>query len=79
MRSGCIDPRFLTSALVGYEWLASLLSRFTGAKAIDAHWIGVWVDPSRSGRCGEAKILDTTRTRTAALQINVDVLYIFSL
>jgi hypothetical protein len=37
---------FLTSALVGNEWSASLPGRFTpGEKAHDIHWIGAWVDP----------------------------------
>jgi hypothetical protein len=37
---------FLTSALVGGEWLASLHGRFTpGEKAPGTHWIGGWVDP----------------------------------
>jgi hypothetical protein len=34
---------FLTSALVGGEWLASRLCRFTtGEKAPGTHWIGGW-------------------------------------
>jgi hypothetical protein len=41
MGSGCIDPFFLTSALVGGEWSASRLCRFTPG----THWIGSWVDP----------------------------------
>jgi hypothetical protein len=37
---------FLTSALVGGEWLASHLGRFTpGERAPSTHWIGGWVDP----------------------------------
>jgi hypothetical protein len=37
---------FLTSALVGGEWSASLSSRFTpGEIAHDTHWIGGWVGP----------------------------------
>jgi hypothetical protein len=39
-------PVFLTSALVGGEWSASLLCRFTpGERVSDTHWIGGWVDP----------------------------------
>jgi hypothetical protein len=35
---------FLTSALVGDEWLASRLSRFNPLdKAPGTHWIGGWV------------------------------------
>jgi hypothetical protein len=37
---------FLTSALVGGEWSASLPSRFTpGERAPDVHWIGDWGAP----------------------------------
>jgi hypothetical protein len=37
---------FLTSALVGGEWSASLPARFTpGEKPSSIHWIGGWVDP----------------------------------
>jgi hypothetical protein len=37
---------FLTSALVGSEWSASRLGRFTrGERAPGTHWIGDWVDP----------------------------------
>jgi hypothetical protein len=37
---------FLTSALVGGEWSASRLGRFTsGDRAPGTHWIGGWVDP----------------------------------
>jgi hypothetical protein len=40
---------FLTSALAGGEWSASLPGRFTpGERAPGTHWIGGWVDP-RSG------------------------------
>jgi hypothetical protein len=50
---GWVDSQihiFLTSALVGGEWLASHPCRFTPG----AHWIGGWVGPqSRSGRRGE--------------------------
>jgi hypothetical protein len=38
--SGCIDPLFLTSALVGGEWSTSRAGRFTPG----THWIGSWVD-----------------------------------
>jgi hypothetical protein len=37
---------FLTSALVGCEWLALRLSSFTPrARVPNAHWIGGWVGP----------------------------------
>jgi hypothetical protein len=37
---------FLTSALVGGEWSASRLRRFTpGERAPGTHWIGSWVGP----------------------------------
>jgi hypothetical protein len=37
---------FLTSALVGGNWSASLTSRFTlEERAPSTHWIGVWVFP----------------------------------
>jgi hypothetical protein len=37
---------FLTSALVGGEWLASRPGRFTpGERAPGTHWIGGCVDP----------------------------------
>jgi hypothetical protein len=37
---------FLTSALVGGEWSASLPGRFTPREsAPGTHWIGGWVDP----------------------------------
>jgi hypothetical protein len=45
-RSGCVDPPFLTSTLVGGEWSASRLDRFTsGERAPGTHWIGGWVGP----------------------------------
>jgi hypothetical protein len=45
MGSGCIDPLFLTSALVGGEWSTSRPGRFTpGERAPGAHWIGGCVD-----------------------------------
>jgi hypothetical protein len=38
--------KFLTSALVGGEWSASLCSCFThGERAPDTSWIGGWVGP----------------------------------
>jgi hypothetical protein len=53
---------FLTSALVGSEWLASRPGRFTPKeRAPGTHWIGDWVDP-RTGVDVE-KILDPTGTR----------------
>jgi hypothetical protein len=37
---------FLSSALVGGEWSASRLSRFTlGERTPGTHWIGGWVNP----------------------------------
>jgi hypothetical protein len=46
MGSGCTDHVFLSSALDGGEWLASLPSRFTpGERAPGTHWIGDWVGP----------------------------------
>jgi hypothetical protein len=40
---------FLTSAVVGGEWSASRLCRFTpGVRAPGAHWVGGWVDPRDS-------------------------------
>jgi hypothetical protein len=45
MGSGCIDPLFLTSALVGGEWSTSRPGRFTpGERVPGTHWIGDWVD-----------------------------------
>jgi hypothetical protein len=42
--SGCINPHFLTSALVGGEWSASHLGRFTlGETAPGTEWIGGWI------------------------------------
>jgi hypothetical protein len=52
---------FLTSALVGGEWSASRLVRFTSEeKAPGTHGIGSWECPRRE----EEKIHDTTGTRT---------------
>jgi hypothetical protein len=43
--SGCIDPLFLTSTLVGGEWSNSRPGRFTsGERAPGTHCIGGWVD-----------------------------------
>jgi hypothetical protein len=43
--SGCIDPLFWTSALVGGEWSTSRPGRFTpGERAPGTHSIGGWVD-----------------------------------
>jgi hypothetical protein len=40
---------FLTLALVGGEWSASRLGRFTpGERAPGTHWIGGWVGPRAS-------------------------------
>jgi hypothetical protein len=55
---------FLTSALAGDEWSASLPGRFTpGERAPGTHWKGGWVDP-RAGLDDVKKILDPTGTRT---------------
>jgi hypothetical protein len=46
MGSGGIAPPFLTSALDGGEWSASLPGRFTpGERAPDTHWIGGCMGP----------------------------------
>jgi hypothetical protein len=43
---GIEDQIFLTSALVGGEWSASRLGRFTPKeRASGTHWIGGWVGP----------------------------------
>jgi hypothetical protein len=43
-----VEVSFLTSALDGGEWLASLPCRFTpGKKVSGAHWIGDWMAPRR--------------------------------
>jgi hypothetical protein len=43
--SGCIDPHFLTSALVGGEWSTSRPGRFTpGERTPGTHWIVRSVD-----------------------------------
>jgi hypothetical protein len=58
---------FFTSALAGGEWSASGPCRFTsGERASGTHFIGGWVDPSRSGRYGEVKIFYPKGTRTPA-------------
>jgi hypothetical protein len=55
---------FLTSALVGGEWSASPLCRFTpGESAPGTHWIEGWVSP-RAGLDDVENILDPTGTRT---------------
>jgi hypothetical protein len=37
---------FLTSALVGGEWLVSRICRFTSEESVPyTHWIGGWVSP----------------------------------
>jgi hypothetical protein len=42
-----MDPRFLTSALVGGEWSASRPGRFTSwERAPGTRWVGGWVAPS---------------------------------
>jgi hypothetical protein len=48
--SGCIDSRFLTSALVGGKWSASRPGRFTprGKSPPGTIWIGDWVGPQAS-------------------------------
>jgi hypothetical protein len=46
----------LASALVGGEWSASRLCRFTPG----AHWIGVWVGPRAVWTTWRSEILDLT-------------------
>jgi hypothetical protein len=60
---------FMTLVLVGGEWLASRLSQFTSGErappppnSFDRRLDGL---QSRSRRCGEEKILDSTETRTS--------------
>jgi hypothetical protein len=36
---------FLTSALAGNKWSASLPSRFNGESVPDTYWTGSWVGP----------------------------------
>jgi hypothetical protein len=40
--NGCIDPRFLTSALVGDEWSASSLGRFTLRDGTTRYPFNIW-------------------------------------
>jgi hypothetical protein len=66
--SECTDPRCLTSALVGGEWLASRSCCFTPMRKIPGYSfdmrLGGGGGQSMSVRCGEVKIIDTPRTRT---------------
>jgi hypothetical protein len=49
--NGGIAP-FLTSALHGGEWSASLPGRFTPReRAPGTHWIGGWVGPRAISKC----------------------------
>jgi hypothetical protein len=60
--NGGIALPFLTSALDGDEWSASLPGCFTtGENAPDTRCVGGWVQ-SRSGRCEEHKDLDMPGT-----------------
>jgi hypothetical protein len=64
MWSGCTDPLFLTSALVGGESSAASPGGFTsGERAYGTHWIRDWVGP-RAGLDDVERILDPTETRT---------------
>jgi hypothetical protein len=46
MENGCIDPYFLTSALVESEWSDSRPGRFTTREMVPStHWTGGWVGP----------------------------------
>jgi hypothetical protein len=55
---------FLTSALAGGDWSASLPGQFTpGERAPGTLWTGGWVD-LRAGFDDVEKILDTTGART---------------
>jgi hypothetical protein len=58
---------FLTLALAGGEWSASLPWRFTpGERAQGTHWIGGWVDLRAGlGDLEKRKILGPTGTRTS--------------
>jgi hypothetical protein len=52
---------FLTSALVGDEWSASRLCRFTlGERATGTHWIALGGPQGPSERYGDIKIRDLT-------------------
>jgi hypothetical protein len=54
--SGDTAPPFLTSTIVGGEWLASRLGHFTPVEiAPGTHWLGG--PESRSRRCGGEEIL----------------------
>jgi hypothetical protein len=45
--NGTIAPPFLTSAMYGGEWPASLPIRFIlRGKSSGTHWIGGWVSPN---------------------------------
>jgi hypothetical protein len=67
---------FLTSALVGDEWSASRLCRFTPGERALGTLIGGWVDPQiLSGRHGEVKILEPTRTRTQTSHLSIQSLF----
>jgi hypothetical protein len=47
--SGGIAPPFLTTALDGGNWSASITGRFApGERAPDAHWIGEGIGGSQS-------------------------------
>jgi hypothetical protein len=63
---GAVDVEihiFLTSALDGGEWSASLPGHFTpGERDPYTHWIGGWVGP-RASLDDVEKILDPTETR----------------
>jgi hypothetical protein len=63
--SGCIDPLFLTSALVGGEWSTSRPGRFTPRGKSPRYPLDrrLGGPQSRSGRSGEEKILSPTGTR----------------
>jgi hypothetical protein len=51
---------FLTTVLIGGEWSASRLCRFTPRERVPGtHWIGGW-----AGQRGEEKILDPNGTQT---------------
>jgi hypothetical protein len=57
---------FLTSALVGGEWSASLPGRFTPEERTpDTHWLGGWVDLSAGiDDVEKRKFFDPTGIRT---------------
>jgi hypothetical protein len=64
--SGCIDPHFLTSVLVGGDWSASRSGGYTQGEKTTGTPLDRRLDghQSWSGRRGEEKILDPTGTRT---------------